>query len=207
MIFKDKLLFDLLNRVSNLENEISILKNKKEKTFSSYEKVDVLATGITNTKVDSKNIKANRNDILKILNNNFKASDLNFVKSNYPNKILVTDQSNTTVLNVKLFNSKKVDGNKNKVWSSWHTLNSSDIDDYDIFIFTVKINHNVEIFILSHANIIKLLEQKKLSDRCHFRIFKAVDGNFYDQERKPKLNPIEFNIFHNNLLPFYNIKS
>lgn len=205
MIFKDKLLFDLIERISNLEDEVRILKEKNshptnENNGSSFLNKTVITT-------HSLSERANRKDLIKELNERLSSKNINFKSSSVTNEIIVSDEKNLVVSTIKLLNSKVREGNKNKVWTSWHTLNAIDIGEYDYYIFTVKTNENIEMFILPKEEFSNILTKKRDSERYHFRIFKDNNGDFYDEDRLSGHDPIKVNDYHNNLVLLYNTKS
>jgi len=188
MVKSDEIMMMLIsqqNQITKLNDEIKELRKK----ISNHNKSE--STGLIVPKEVLEEEKFDKNDIIRFIRLEMSGSNFDTLKASreegggviFKNK--ETGQQKVSMLrrsrNYVYDNPIKF---SDYVFRSWHTMDASLVDKYDLFIFSVEgtITEPVNFFIFSKEEIENILEMKHVdkNDKYHFYFIKNKNGQILE---------------------------
>lgn len=206
MVQNDEIMMMLIsqqNQITKLNDEMKELRKK----ISNYKKSEPTRLIMSKEVLEE---KFDKNDIIRFIRMEMSGSNLDTLKASREEGggvIFKNKETGQQKISMLRRSRNYVHDNPTKfsdyVFRSWHTMDASLVDNYDLFIFSVEgtITEPVNFFIFSKDEMKNILEMKSVdkNDKYHFYFIKNKNGQILE-DRDYEINVKEyFNNWNINL--------
>ncbi len=212
---KDKLYYELLGRISELENRMNKLENDLKNKKSNYNNSNsnfIIKESKSNftyiTKeskkelIDVEETKLTKDKVISDLTEKVRHLGITINKGNKTEGLGIITTYNGIKLNVMLRTSR--DYSKGYSWedkyelSGWSTIRLDKIEMFDAYLFVVYKQVNIYYFVLSKGEMNEMLKQKvpDKNGSYHFYFARNFEGHFYEHREDKVI--FDANKYYNN---------
>ncbi|QQO92604.1 hypothetical protein CPT_Machias_228 [Staphylococcus phage Machias] len=180
---KTKEYYELLGRINEFESRLNKLESKSENEFKEEKDVQ----NVKDAKISKNKMIA---DIRKILSLDLEEKGF-FIRKAIPKNgegsgIIIEDEDKAIKKKIMVKKSKDYSGQYNFQneynFSGWFTLNSSEINEYNDYIFTVYKDAVPTYFVFDKDDMKVILNQKTFDSKGNYHFYLAEDkkGQYFD---------------------------
>lgn len=167
----DKILMDVLGRVIELEDKMSVLQAKVDELDKTNHGELVEEIIADSRDQEERTGAATRRDAVEALKEKLQKHHIDY-KITGPNRPMFVIGSDGTDKRFRLWASRN-DLPENEVFSSWHTVDAKDVEsgDYDFFVLSVEDEKGTPVFFVLTLEQMRAVAKKKITSGGSYWIY------------------------------------